>query len=85
MDPAEKDSMKQSVGCGGYSDERCVDMFIDGGAWYRKFCHALGVRTQEDNVAQATFDAAKYAKGAFFATLIIGLITIFLAIFSLMR
>ena len=53
-----------------------LEAFFDGLAtnlyWESMACHWLGLPTEAERVAKATFDAAWYAKAAFVATLAVG-------------
>jgi hypothetical protein len=68
MDPQAKEEFRKSIGAPNFDDGRIVEMFRDGG-WYARICDYFKVPTESSLVAQATFDAAFYAKLAFYAAI----------------
>ena len=81
MEPAAKEQMKRQLGCGGSTDEQCLQMFIPSPEWQAKFCHALREPTQADKVAGATFTAARYAVLA----CVIGVVSLAVSVIALMK
>jgi hypothetical protein len=85
MDSVEKEEFKRKVGRNDATDEYCLDLFVFSTEWQSKFCYGLGVPSQADKVAKATFDAAWYAKAAFFAALAVGIPSLIVAVIALLK
>jgi hypothetical protein len=81
MDPEDKVRFLHKAGIGGYDDDACVRMFVEGGSWERIFCQTLGEATESDKVGKATIAALWYAKWAF----IVAIIALILSAISLFR
>ena len=79
MEPETKDAMKKKIGADQMDDDKCVYAIAEA-VWEGRFCQALGQPTEAGRVAMATFEAAWYAKAAFIATLVLGLIGIALTL-----
>jgi hypothetical protein len=50
-----------------------------------RFCHHLGVPTQADKVGAASLEAARYARPALVATLLLGIPSLLLAIIAILK
>jgi hypothetical protein len=82
MDTNEKEQFKKAIGASNQSDETVFANFRDG-IWEPRICEYLGAPTESAKVAKATFDAAWYARAAFYATLVgllIGIASITVAV-----
>jgi hypothetical protein len=53
--------------------------------WEGMLCYDLGLPTEAERVARATFDASWYAKAAFSATLAVGIPSLIIAVIPLLK
>lgn len=85
MTPEEKEDFKAKIGHAGSPDEVVVQSFVAYPDIHAKVCYQLGVPSQPDKVAAATFEAAWYAKAAFVATVVIGIPSLIVAVIALLK
>lgn len=80
MRPPEKEEFKFGLGFGNTPDDDFVLLFVANPDLQAKVCYRLGIPSQGDRVAKATFEAAWYAKAAFLATVVLGLLGLLAAL-----
>ncbi len=80
MGSEEKEQFKFNLGHGRESDDVFVLAFVASPEFQARVCYRLGVQSQADKVAEATFGAFKYAKLAFWvglAAVVLSLVALF--------
>src|SRR5258706_6399399 len=83
LGPDEKEQFKFKHSHGGSDDDRFVLAFVASPEMQARCCHHLGVPSQADKMAEASIEAARYAKAAFAATVTLGIPALILAVVTL--
>jgi hypothetical protein len=53
--------------------------------WESIICYRLGLPTEAERVAKATYSAASYAKAAFITSLVVGIPSLIIAVIALLK
>jgi hypothetical protein len=82
LSPDERDKIFNQFG--GSTDAILVTMSANPN-WEGMLCYRLGLPTEAERVARATFSASWYAKAAFVATLAVGIPSLAIAVIALLK